>query len=326
MSSSAPSENLAPSSSRAVTTEAVVGLFVAIVFIALAVFTIVVSGSSLFNKKLFPMSVVIPDAMGLRRNDPVIARGTTVGTVEKVFYDTDGVHVEAMLDAPVTFHEGYDITVVSTSILGGRQLVLKEGDPAAPVVQDVRHLVGTRPADLFDDATEIVSHVSQGEGPLGKIIYDEAMASNLVEIVANFKAISADISNMTARIQSGEGALGRAFYDDRLGDDLAAAVADIRAITADVSNMTAKVQSGEGALGRLVYDDRLGSDLSSAVASLKEIASRLENGEGTLGKLLADGELHREVQGLVKDVRQVIDNYRDTTPISTFSSLAVGAF
>ena len=28
----------------------------------------------------------------------------------------------------------------------------------------------------------------------------------------------------------------------------------------------------------------------------------------------------------VRDMRQVIDNYRDTTPISTFSSLAIGGF
>ena len=39
-----------------------------------------------------------------------------------------------------------------------------------------------------------------------------------------------------------------------------------------------------------------------------------------------DAILYDEVNGLVRDIRQVIDNYRDTTPISTFSSLALGAF
>ena len=360
--SSTPDSNLTPSSNRAVTMEAIVGLFVAVVFLGLAIFTIVVSGSSLFNKKLYPITVVIPDAMGLRRNDPVIARGTTVGTVEKVFYDTDGVHVLAMLDAPVVFHEGYDITVVSTSILGGRQLVLKEGDADKPVVSDTDSLGGSRPADLFEDATEIVSHVSQGEGPLGKIIYDEVMASNFVAIVENIKAVTVDISNMTARIQSGEGTLGRIFYDDKLGNDIAAAIADIRSVSACISNMTAKVQSGEGALGRLIYDDQIGNDLHDAVASIKEIASRLENGEGTLGKLLdkndtaafddlkdtianlkaiserlekgegslgkllADDELYDNANGLLKDGREVIDDMREASPVSTLSDIVIGAF
>jgi hypothetical protein len=35
--------------------------------------------------------------------------------------------------------------------------------------------------------------------------------------------------------------------------------------------------------------------------------------------------LHDELSGLIRDVRQVVDNYRDATPISTFSSLATGA-
>ena len=361
--SSTPDSNLTPSSNRAVTMEAIVGLFVAIVFLGLAVFTIVVSGSSLFNKKLYPITVVLPDAMGLRRNDPVIARGTTVGVVEKVFYDQDGVHVLAMLDAPVTFHEGYDITVVSTSILGGRQLVLKEGDAASPVVKDTDHLIGSKPADLIDDATEIVSHVSQGEGTLGKIIYDEVMASNFVAIVENIKAVTADISNMTARIQSGEGTLGRIFYDDKLSDDISSAVADIRSVASDISNMTAKVQSGEGTLGRLFYDDQLGTDLHDAVASIKEIAARLENGEGTLGKLLdkddtaafddlkatianlktiserlergegtlgkllsSDDEMYQNLNGLLKDGREVIDDMREASPVSTVSDVVLGAF
>ena len=58
--------------------------------------------------------------------------------------------------------------------------------------------------------------------------------------------------------------------------------------------------------------------------SAKEIARRLEEGEGTLGKLATDSTMYDEVQGAIKDVRQVLDNYRDTTPISTFGSLIMG--
>ena len=56
------------------------------------------------------------------------------------------------------------------------------------------------------------------------------------------------------------------------------------------------------------------------------MALNLKDGKGTLGKLLSDESMYNEVNGLIKDVRQVLDNYRDTTPISTFSSLAIGAF
>ena len=120
------------SAKRETAVELAVGLFVAIVFTGLAVFTIAISGKNLFRKEVYRIEAVMPDAMGLRRNDPVIAKGTTVGSVSEVYYDKDGVHVKAQLDAPVEFHEGYEITVAATSILGGRQLMLREGDASAP--------------------------------------------------------------------------------------------------------------------------------------------------------------------------------------------------
>ena len=51
---------------------------------------------------------------------------------------------------------------------------------------------------------------------------------------------------------------------------------------------------------------------------------KLDKGEGSLGKLINDKTIHDEVEGLTRDVRQVLDNYRDTTPISTFGSLIMG--
>ena len=54
------------------------------------------------------------------------------------------------------------------------------------------------------------------------------------------------------------------------------------------------------------------------------MAEKLAKGEGTLGRLVNEDELYREVQGLAKDVRQTLDNFRDTTPISTFGSLIMG--
>ena len=352
-----------PSRSRSVGVETVVGLFVAMVFLGLAIFTIVISGSTLFNKNLSRISVALPDGMGLKRSDPVIARGTPVGTVERVYYAEGMVHVEAILDSPVVLHEGYDITVVSTSILGGRQLVIKEGDLSAPAIEDTDSLVGSAPADLFEDATEIVSHVSQGDGPLGKIIFDETMASNLVDVIANLRVVSIDISNFTARVTSGEGTLGRIVYDDALAANITEGIADLRAAAADISNMTARVETGEGTLGRLFYDDAMAADLTNAVSSIKTIAARLENGEGTLGKLLdpadtqawddlkdaianlktiserlengegtlgkllsSDTEIYDNLNGVLKDGRELLDDMREASPVSTLSSLVIGAF
>ena len=67
-----------------------------------------------------------------------------------------------------------------------------------------------------------------------------------------------------------------------------------------------------------------GEHASELLDNLKGVSARLEKGQGTLGKLVADQELYNELNGLIKDVRQIVDNYRDTTPVSTFGSLIMG--
>ncbi len=294
--------------------ELAVGAFVAIVFTGLAVFTIAISGKSLFRKDVFQLETVLPDAMGLRRNDPVIAKGTTVGAVSDVFYDKDGVHVKAKLEAPVEFHEGYEITVVATSILGGRQLMLREGDPSAPVVPEGTVLKGLRPSDLMEDAAAAVAKVR------------EFLDTDALD---NLRAFSENLKNIGARLDAGEGTLGRLLSsDDTIYRNLDEAVADAKAAIADLKSIAARLEAGEGTLGRLLSsDDTVYRDISEAVANVKSISARLEAGEGTLGRLLSsDDELYRNVNGTVADARELLDDMREANTLSTFTSLLFSGF
>ena len=105
--------------------EIIVGVFVALILTALGIFTIVVSGASLFGGGTSVIEVVLPDAMGLRRNDPVIARGTSVGTVSDVHYDQDGVHVEAHTGRVV------ELLLRQGHLWGAREVVIPAGLVAA---------------------------------------------------------------------------------------------------------------------------------------------------------------------------------------------------
>ena len=136
--------------------------------------------------------------------------------------------------------------------------------------------------------------------------------------------------------------------DDALYNDVHAAVTNANRLIANLDATAVKLRNGEGTVGRLLADDKIHRDLEEAIASFKStcqsfdgrkvvesadrllgnlnvVAERLRNGEGTVGRLIKDDRMYREVEGLVRDIRQMVDNYRDTTPISTFSSLATGA-
>ncbi len=174
--------------------------------------------------------------------------------------------------------------------------------------------------DTVSSAKAVAGRLERGEGTVGKLLSsDETVYNDLKDTVSSAKAVA-------GRLERGEGTIGKLVSsDDTVYQDLKASLANIR-------DVTAKLKDGKGLFGKLTSDEKLAADasamierLSAASADLAAVASRLEKGEGTLGKLSADSKLYDEVTALLKDVRQIVDNYRDTTPISTFGSLIGGA-
>ena len=192
----------------------------------------------------------------------------------------------------------------------------------------------------FEAASEkirvIADRLERGEGTVGKLLSsDDTVYADLKSAVSNVNAV-------VDRVARGEGTVGKLLSsDDTVYEDL-------KKTLSSASDISERIKNGEGVVGRLLAkDDPMYDELKSAVESfrkacdsidaksamdsanklldsLNEVAEKLKSGEGTLGKLVNDSELYDEVQGLTKDVRQVLDNFRDTTPISTFGSLIMG--
>ena len=174
--------------------------------------------------------------------------------------------------------------------------------------------------DTISSAKAVAGRLERGEGTVGKFLSsDETVYNDIKDTVASAKAVA-------GRLERGEGTVGKLVSsDDTVYQDLKASLGNLREVTE-------KLKDGKGLLGKLTHDEKLAADastmiekLAAASTDLATVASRLEKGEGTLGKLSADSKLYDEVTALLKDVRQIIDNYRDTTPISTFGSLIGGA-
>ena len=169
-------------------------------------------------------------------------------------------------------------------------------------------------------AKAVAGRLERGEGTVGKLLSSDETVYNDV------KATAASVKAISGRLERGEGTVGKLLSsDDTVYQDLKASLSNVR-------EATAKLKDGKGLLGKLTHDEKLAADastmiekLAAASTDLAAVASRLEKGEGTLGKLAVDSKLYDEITALLKDVRQIVDNYRDTTPISTFGSLIGGA-
>ena len=361
---------------RVVRQEVTVGFFVLAVFAGLFVFTVLLNGASLFRRGgNCEIDVRFERVGGLRRHDTVLVRGMPVGQVERLELEEGGVNVHLKLTRRITIRESYEIRPESSSLLGGMQLVILEGegeplpldtlfrgespenvmDNINGAVTDIRKSLNeggilTNLESTVADISELARRLREGEGTLGKLFAtNDTVYADLQETMANIRAISdrlengegtlgkllssdstvyddlqatlADIRSVVDRVEKGEGTVGKLLSSDStVYDDLQATIANLQAISE-------RLEKGEGTLGKLLSsDDSLYTDLHDTVANLKLITGRLENGEGALGQLMRDdGALTLELGGFLKDGRDLLDDMRETSPVSTFSSIFFGA-
>lgn len=187
---------------------------------------------------------------------------------------------------------------------------------------------------------------ANGEGELGKLLFSDSTIEEINGVVTDLKSVS-------AKLDQGDGALGRLLFTDDTIVELNGFITDLKAVSEKfdegngilgellfsqlaVSNLNVfvenlaqvseKFDTGEGILGKLLFSDDTMKDLHDAIADFKIVADRIERGEGLISELLrADGEATLEAKGLIKDGRDMLDDLRETSPISTFSSIFFGA-
>jgi phospholipid/cholesterol/gamma-HCH transport system substrate-binding protein len=299
--------------------EVLVGFFMFIILIALGVFTIILSRQN-FLQKRYPVAVLFSEVSGLRQGDPVFLRGMKVGVVKETALDNSHVVVRADLDVPARFREGYKVEVVASSMLGGKQLKIEEGPLNAPLLPDDALITGTKPTDILEELGAAVAgirgmtdQVSAGKGTIGKLIYEEAVYTSLQETLA-------DLRDVSAKLVKGEGTLGKLLNDETVYTDLQSTMSNLKDVSGRLAN-------GEGTLGKLLAkDDQLYQDISATMTNLRTITDKVGSGEGTLGKLVNDDQIYVEAQKLLKELRAAIDDMRETSPVTTFSTVLFGAF
>ncbi len=285
--------------------EVMVGAFMMMALLALGFFTIILSQDNVF-RKTYTVHVVFDYVTGLVKGDKVYVHGVNVGRVKNLGIQVDGVHADLALDYDVKLREDYRISVVPSSVLGGKYVAIEEGSvDAAPLPPDAV-IVGHGPVDFIKELTEGV----------------QAVRASLEEggVLGNLEGSMANLKDITQKLRDGEGTIGKLLVEEALYTDL-------RTVSTNLAAISERLAQGEGTLGKLMSrDDQLYRDLSEAVAALKDVATTISKGEGTLGKLAKDDGLYKQIDGLLVEVRAVVDDLRETTPVVSFTSIFFGAF
>ena len=307
--------------------EAIVGMFMIALIVLLAYFTIVISGVDLIRgDRMVKIAIDFDQVGGLKDHDNVMYRGTKVGKVDRVDVTPSNLVVHASIDKDVILRKSCAMNVCNLSMLGGNYLLLEEGEGEILPLETTR-FKGTTPNDWMRDVSKIAENVRA-----------LTEMSEMREIVTNVAQITRQAESFLGRATTVADSVEKAVGEAREFVTHAKRAADSILETAETAKDIAKkldrdetfadLEAGIAAFRKAAESFDATETMKKAnelIDNLNAVALSLKSGEGTLGKLAQDPAVYNHLLGILKDARQVLDNYRDTTPISTFSSLATGA-
>ena len=197
-----------------------------------------------------------------------------------------------------------------------------------------------------DNLAALTDDVRAGKGSIGRLFTDEDLAKKLGEIGDRLATITNDFQSVSKNLAEGKGTLGRLINDEKLSDDVAKAVESIRGI-AD------KINNGEGTLGKLVVDPTMANDLKEIIAAVRRgdgtigklfssqevydklarvaddlsvAADAIRNAKGSVGKLIMDDDIYVQIQKALDTVTVGLEEYRESAPITAFTSVLFSVF
>ncbi|HWQ90555.1 MAG TPA: MlaD family protein [Clostridia bacterium] len=143
---------------------------------------------------------------------------------------------------------------------------------------------------------KISTQISQGEGTVGKLIFDDSL----------YNSAHASMTNMQS-----------------LSDDIRVGLGDVRLALADARQMIAQVNAGQGTVGKLLKDETLYNETTASMTNLKEILQKINQGQGSVGKLVNDQDLYKNARMSLQKLDKATEGLEDQGPLSVIG-LVVG--
>jgi len=330
-----------------------VGITVVVAALALMVVIFLMSSTTgLFTHKIF-LKTYFDNAEGLRPGAPVRLQGVDVGNVTHIGVVSD--HPLTPVEVVMKVNTRYPMlkrdstaqlstagvlgeTFVDINSSKARQGPAQNGDvlPAQsqPDLQDVIRASQSSLQNvdvLVRRLDRIVAAIEQGQGSIGKIIYDPTLYNRLNSTLA-------EVQNLVAAISTGKGSIGKLIMQDDLYNKANAAVDKLNNIIdelnagngtvgkllkdpalynnanqtiAKANSLMSDVNAGKGALGKLAKDEEFARKLDNTLSNLSALTQRMNEGQGSVGKLFVDPSLYNNADQMLVETRHLVQAIRE---------------
>jgi len=204
----------------------------------------------------------------------------------------------------------------------------------------------------FEGIEQVTTDLREGKGLAARLLNDEALSADVDQLASDAKEVAASLKQITANLEAGQGSIGKALKDDELYVELKTAATQASEAFASVQKLADQATTGQGPLQKLLYDENLSKDLdqiaadtkafTAALAKLSEglegsklaetidelhnITAAISEKKGTAGMLIYEDTLHKQLTGALTSVQQMLDDFREQSPILTFAGAIFGAF
>lgn len=116
-------------------------------------------------------------------------------------------------------------------------------------------------------STDVQKSLESGQGIAGALLKDADGKQQILDVVKNLQATSANLATFTATMQTGEGLVPRLLTDKAYGDE---ALKEFSGLVRQLNEVVGKINSGEGTAGKLVTDPSLYESVNDILIGINE--------------------------------------------------------
>ncbi|MDX1385388.1 MAG: MlaD family protein [Thermoanaerobaculia bacterium] len=151
-------------------------------------------------------------------------------------------------------------------------------------------------SEILESVRVVVADVAAGEGTLGRLLYDDELATRL-------DATIGDLQGVLAEVEGGDGLLPRLLSDGDMADELEASLASFADTSERLDGLVTEMSEGDGLMARLVHDgelaDEITGELRNLLERLNEATGKLTSGDGTAALLLNDPSVYEALNDIL---------------------------
>ena len=125
-------------------------------------------------------------------------------------------------------------------------------------------------SEITRNINTITQHITDGQGTLGKLIYDEHAYEQFNDMIQS-------LSDIAKNIENGQGLVGKLLYDPKTSQSFDALMNNFDTVVKNLKEFSARLNNEHSTLGRIISDDSLYKKAEAALDKVDGAVNSVSN-------------------------------------------------